>query len=205
MTNGRTDDLTKRAEPEIYVPLWQLRAFSKHLVIRTASDPYSVSLAVQHELRSIDPTVAVENVKTLDGIQSDSLAARSFATRLLVGFSAVASILALIGIYGVLALSVAARRREIAIRSAIGAKRRDVLNLVLVEGLRLVAGGLLVGLIAVVILSRVLSSFLFEVKPTDPLTLICCALLFACVALLACWAPARRAAKVDPIVALRYQ
>jgi putative ABC transport system permease protein len=205
VANGRTDSLTKNAEPEIYVPMWQFNVFSKHLVVRTASGPRAVMLAVERELRSIDPTVAVENVKTLGEIRNDSVRSRTFVTQLLVGFSLIASVLAFVGIYGVLSLSVAARRREIAIRTAIGAKRRDILNLVLAEGLRLITGGLLVGLGASIALSRVLSLFLFEVKPTDPVTLIGAALLFACVALLVCWAPCLRAAKIDPIVALHYE
>jgi putative ABC transport system permease protein len=125
--------------------------------------------------------------------------------RLLIGFSIVASALTLVGIYGVLSLSVAARRRELAIRTAMGAGRRELLKLVLGEGLRLIAGGVTAGLAAAIVLSRVLRSFLFEVEPADPVTLIAAGLLFVGVALLACWAPARRAAKVDPLEALRYE
>jgi putative ABC transport system permease protein len=105
----------------------------------------------------------------------------------------------------VLSLSVAARRREIAIRAAVGAERRDIRNLVLAEGFRLIAGGVICGMVAAVGLSRVLKSFLFEVEPTDPATLVGVGLLFTCVALLACWEPTRRAARVDPIEALRYE
>jgi putative ABC transport system permease protein len=161
--------------------------------------------SVRRELRSVDPTAAVENEKTLEQIRSDSLASRTFATQLLVGFSVVGSILTLIGIYGVLSLSVAARRREIAIRTAVGARRRDIRSLIFGEGFRLIAGGVLSGLAAALILSRMLRSFLFEVEPTDPFTLIGVGLLFAGVALLACWAPTRRAAKIDPVQALRYE
>jgi len=125
--------------------------------------------------------------------------------RLLVGFSAVGSALTLIGIYGVLSLSVASRRREIAIRSAVGAERRDIRNLIFADGFRLIAGGVISGLAAALILSRVLRSFLFEVEPTDPLTLIAVAVLFSGVALMACWVPTRRAAGIDPLEALRYE
>ncbi len=203
VANARTDDLTQAAEPEIYLSLWQAGAFSKHLVIRTEADPRATVGAVQRELRAVDPTVAVENVKTLDQIRGDSLASRSFAMQLLIGFALVASVLTLGGIYGVLSLSVVSRRREIAIRTALGAERRNLLRLVFGEGARLIAGGTIVGLAAAVALSRVLESFLFEIEPTDPVTLIGAGLLFAGVALLACWMPARRAAKVDPMVALR--
>ena len=205
VANSRTDDLTKAAEPEVYLSFWQATAFTKHLLVRTTADPRALMAGVQRELRAVDPTVAVENLKTLEEIRGDSQASRSFAMRLLVGFSIVAIALTLVGIYGVLSMSVAARRRELAIRTAMGAGRRDLLKLVLGEGLRLVAGGVTVGLAAAIVLSRVLASFLFEVDPTDPVTLIAAPLLFVGVALLACWAPARRAAKVDPLEALRYE
>jgi len=205
VANGRTDDLTKPAEPEIYTSQWQFLAFTKHLLVRTEADPRALMASVQRELRAIDPTVSIENLKTLEEIRGDSLASRNFAMRLLIGFSIVASALTLVGIYGVLSLSVAARRRELAIRTAMGAGRRDLLRLVLGEGLRLIALGVAAGLAAAIVLSRVLRSFLFEVEPTDPVTLIVAPLLFVGVALLACWSPARRAAKVDPLEALRYE
>jgi putative ABC transport system permease protein len=205
VADGRTADLTQTAAPEIYLSLWQASAFSKHLVVRTAADPRSFMSVVQRELRAVDPTVAVENVKTLEQIRGDSLASRTFAMQLLAGFSLVGSVLTLVGIYGVLSLSVASRRREIAIRTAVGAQRQDIRNLVFAEGFRLIAGGVISGIAAALVLSRVLKSFLFEVEPTDPATLIVVGLLFVSVAMLACWAPTRRAAKVDPIEALRYE
>jgi putative ABC transport system permease protein len=203
--NSRTADLTQTAEPEVYVSLWQNGAFSKHLVVRSAADPRSVMSSVRGELRSIDPTAAVENIKTLDDIRTDSLASRKFAMQLLTGFSFLGSALTLVGIYGVLSLSVAARRREMAIRSAVGAEHKDIRNLVFGEGLRLIAGGIFFGLTAAVLLSRVLRAFLFGIEPTDPVTIITAGLLFTAVALLACWAPMRRAAKVNPLEALRYE
>ncbi len=205
VANGRTDDLTQAAGPEIYFSLWQARAFSKHLVVRTSADPRLIMAAVQRELRAVDPTAAVEGVKTLDQIRSESLASRNFAMQLLVGFSLIGSVLTLVGIYGVLSLSVAARRREIAIRAAVGAGRRDIRNLVFGEGFRLIAGGVLAGIGVALALSRMLRSLLFEVQPADPLTLAGVALLFAGVAMLACWVPTHRAAKVDPVEALRYE
>jgi putative ABC transport system permease protein len=203
VANGRTGDLAKAPEPEVYLSLWQNSAFSKDLVIRTSADPRAIMTSVQRELRAVDPTVAVENMKTLDDVRGESLASRTFAMRLLVGFSIVASALTLVGIYGVLSLSVAARRREIAIRAAVGAGRRDIGRLVLGEASRLIAGGVVSGVAASVVLSRVLQSFLFEVSPDDPATLVSMGLLFAVVSLLACWVPTRRAASVDPLEALR--
>jgi putative ABC transport system permease protein len=203
VANGRTNDLTKPPQPEIYLCLWQATPFSKHLVVRTTGDPRTSIAAIERELRAVDPTVSIENVKTLEQIRTESLASRTFAMQLLVGFSLVASVLTLVGIYGVLTLSVASRRREIAIRAAVGAERRHIRKLVFAEAFRLIAGGVVTGALASVALSRVLASFLFGVGPTDPVTFAFVALLFAAVALLACWAPMRRAAAVDPVEALR--
>jgi putative ABC transport system permease protein len=205
IANSRTDDLTREASPEIYVSLWQETAFSKHLVIRTHADPRSVVAAVQRELHAVDPTAATENVKTLEQIRGDSLASRTFAMQLLIGFSLVGSALTLVGVYGVLSLSVASRRRELAIRTAVGAAPNDIRNLIFGEGLRLIATGVLSGIALAILLSRVLQSFLFGVQSHDPATLVAVALLFVGVALLACWVPVRRAAKVDPLEALRYE
>jgi putative ABC transport system permease protein len=205
IANGRTDDLTQKASPEIYLPLWQATAFSKHLVVRTAADPRAVVAAVERELRSVDPTAAIENVKTLEQIRDESLSSRTFAMNLLTGFSAVGSVLTLVGIYGVLSLSVASRRKELAIRSAMGAQQTDIRNLIFGEGFRLIAGGVIAGVILSIVVSRVLKTFLFEVQPSDPATLIAVGALFVGVGLLACWAPVRRAAKVDPLEALRYE
>ena len=201
--DARTGDLTRAPSPEIYLCLWQARAFSKDLVVRTASDPRAVIAAVRAELRAVDPTVAVEHVKTLDDLRADSLASRIFAGRLLVGFSIVGTLLTVVGVYGVLAFSVASRRREIAIRMAIGAHKRDIRQLIVGEGFRLVAGGIAAGVAGALMVSRMLQAFLFGVGPTDSLTIATAGLLFAGVTLLACWAPTRRATAVDPLEALR--
>jgi putative ABC transport system permease protein len=203
VANGRTDDLTRRATPEIYGSFWQYAAYSKHLLIRTEAEPLSMASAVQSALRAVNPYAAVEHIKTFDQIRNDSLAGRSFAMQLLVGFAAVGCLLTLVGIYGVLSLSVASRRHEIAIRTAVGAERGDIRNLIFFDGFRLIAGGVAAGLAGALVLSRVLRSFLYEVEPNDPATLIAVALLFIGVALLACWAPARRATRVDPMQTLR--
>ncbi|HEY7303487.1 MAG TPA: ABC transporter permease [Bryobacteraceae bacterium] len=205
VANSLTDDLTQKPQPEIYLSFWQAGPFSKHLVVRTAAEPKALAAAIQRELHLVDPTVAVENVKTMDEIRGDALASRTFATQLLTGFSLVGSLLTLIGIYGVLSLSVASRRREIAIRTAMGAERHNIRNLVFREGFRLIAGGLISGLAAAFVLAHVLRSFLFRVQPTDPATLTVVGALFAAVALLACWVPSRRAIAVDPAEALRYE
>jgi putative ABC transport system permease protein len=201
--NARTADLTHTPEPEMYLSFWQAMAFSKDMVIRTAADPRPLIPMIERTLHEVGPTTAVENVRTMDQIREDSVAPQTFAMRLLVGFSVVGSILSLIGIYGVLSLSVASRRREIAIRTAVGAGEREIRGLIFAEGFRLIAVGVLSGLAASIVLSRVLRSFLFGVEATDPATFVGVGLLFAGVALLACWAPGNRASKVDPIEALR--
>ena len=205
IADARTDDLTEAPSPEIYLPLWQAQAFSKHLVVRTTADPRAVVIAVERELRAIDPTAAIENVKTLEQIRDESLASRTFAMNLLSGFSALGSVLTLVGIYGVISLSVTSRRREIAIRSAVGAQQKDIRRMIFGEGFRLIAGGVLGGIALAMALSQVLRSFLFEVQPSDPATFIVVASLFIGVGLLACWPPARRAGKVNPQEALRYE
>jgi len=201
--DGRTNDLTQKPSPEIYLSLWQSMAFSKDLVVRTAGDPRSVVAAVRAELRGVDPTVAIEHVKTLDEIRTDSLASRLFAERLLSGFSLVGTLLTVVGVYGVLALSVAARRKEMAIRTALGAAQRDIRRLVVGEGFRLVIVGIAGGVVVSLLAARALQSFLFDVAPTDPTTIGIAALLFSGVTLIACWVPSRRAATVDALEALR--
>ncbi len=203
VNNARSDDLTAEAKPEIYLSFWQNGAFTKHLVVRTASEPTALAATIERELRAIDPTAAIENVKTLDQIRGDSVASQTFAMQLLVGFSIVGCVLTLIGIYGTLALSVGARTRELAIRAAVGAERRHIRNLIFNEGFHLIGGGVIAGLAAAIAVSRLLRAFLFEIEPGDPATLLGVAALFVAVALLACWSPTRRAAGVNPVEALK--
>ncbi len=203
IADGRTDDLTQVPAPEIYLPLWQATAFSKHLVVRTIADPRTLAVTIERELSAVDPIAAIENVRTLDQIRDESLQSRTFAMNLLTGFAIVGSILTLVGIYGVISLSVLSRRRELAIRSAVGAQQKDIRRLILAEGSRLICVGVLGGLALAVLLSRALRSFLFEVGPGDPVTFVAVGLLFVCVGLLACWFPIRRAGKINPLEALR--
>ena len=194
-----------KAEPEFYLSYWHVPTPFKSLVIRTTGDPRTVIVGVQKVLRAVDPRVAIEDVRTFGQIRSDSIAPRVFAMRLLIGFSIAASVLALVGIYGVLSLSVGSQRRAIAIRMAVGAQRRDILDLVIGAEFQLIAVGLILGVVVALSLARVLRTFLFGVEPSDPATLIGVALMFTTVALLACWLPARRATKIDPVEALRYE
>lgn len=205
VANAHEEALTQRAEPELYFSFWQLPPGTKHLVVRTVSDPALLTRAVQRELRRLDPTVVIQDVKTFEHIRADSLSSQLFAMRLLAAFSFLACAVALIGIYGVLSLSVAYRRREMAVRIAVGAQRANVLLLVLGQGSKLVGLGVAIGIGGALALTGLLKAFLFGVTPTDPLTFGVTAILFTVVALVACLIPARRAAKVDPITALRYE
>ena len=205
VADSRDNSLVQRPEPEIYLYYFQSPAFIKRLVVRTTSDPRQTIAGVQHELRAIDPTVAIEHVKTLAQIRDESIASQTFAMRLLAGFALVGCALALVGVYGVLSLSVASRRREIAVRMAVGAQRRNILGLVLSEGLKLIVVGLVIGTGIALVLGQLLQTFLFGVQPADPLTFIFVAILFTAVALLACFIPARRATQIDPMTALRYE
>jgi putative ABC transport system permease protein len=203
VANSRTSDLTQEPEPEIYLSLWQASAFSKHLLVRTTADPQAIMPGIRREIYAVLPTAAVENVKTLEDVRGDSLATRTFAMQLLAGFALAGSLLTLVGTYAILSLSVASRRRELAIRAALGAERRDLGRLIFGEGFRLIAVGIVGGLLGAIALSRVLRTFLFGVEPTDPLTFVAVGTAFAGVAMLACWSPARRATVVSPVEALR--
>jgi predicted permease len=202
LADAREASLMQQPHPEAYFSMGQLDAFTKHLVIRVAAIPGSLIPTVQRELRAIEPTVAIDHVETLQQIRANSIAAQTFAMRLLVTFSLVGTILSLVGIYGVLSLSVGSRKSEIAIRMAVGAQRKNVIGLVLSEGLKLIVIGLLIGTGISIALGQLLRAFLFDVEPTDPFTFLVVIGLFAVVALLACFVPAFRATRIDPMAAL---
>ncbi len=203
VADTRTEDLSEPAEPEIYLPFWQSGAFSKHLVVRASGDPTVLAALVRGELRKIDPTSAVERMTTMAEIRRESVASRTFAMRLLIGFAVVATVLALVGLYGVLSLSVNSRIKEIAVRKAVGAQRHQIVQLVVGEGSKLVAGGLVFGAIVAVMVGRLLRTLLFDVTPSDPMALGVAALAFGAVALAACLVPALRASRVELMESLR--
>jgi predicted permease len=201
----RTEALGEEPEPEVYLPFWQSGAFSKHLVIRAASDPRALTELVRREIRAVDPTAAVERFTTMAQIRRDSVAERTFAMRLLVGFAVLATSLAVVGIYGVLSLSVGSRLKEIAVRKAVGAQSRDILRLILAEGSRMIAAGVVLGTIVAALLGRALQGQLFEVRALDPVSLGGAALIFAMIAVGACLLPASRAARADLLAALHQE
>src|SRR5215813_6591114 len=175
------------------------------LVVRTQIDPAMMTRAIRHELDSLDKDQPIENVRTMTQLVARSVTQRRLSVQILSGFAGLAMLLAAIGLYGVLAYNVAQRRREIGVRMALGAQKSDVLALVIGRGVRLTLAGLGLGLLAALALTRVMGSLLYEIKPSDPITYLGVSGLLLAVGLLACWLPARRATKIDPIVSLRYE
>jgi len=175
------------------------------LAVRTSLDPASVTNAIREQVAALDKDLPLYNIATMDQLVSTSVAQPRLNLSLLVAFAALALILAAVGVYGVMAYAVTQRTHEIGIRMALGALPADVLRQVLVEGGRLAAFGVALGLLAALALTRLMSTLLFGVKPTDPVTFAVVAATLVCVALAACYVPARRATCVDPIIALRYE
>ena len=191
---------------KIYTPLGRAAPRSTVLSVRTTNvDPHSLATAITTELHALDKDLPVTEVTTFTEILSREVSPKRFNTGLLSLFAAMALLLAATGVYGVIAYSVAQRTREVGVRIALGASRRDVLRLFVAQGMKLVLPGLAIGLAAAFALTRVMTSLLFGVKPTDAATFILVSICLMAAALVACYLPARRATKVDPLVALRYE
>ena len=195
------------AEPaaEMYMPFAQQPETGMALMIRTTGQPETVAAAVRREVLALDKNQPIYSVRTLPAVLSEAVATPRFRTSLLGVFAAVALLLAIVGIYGVMSYSVTQRTHEIGIRLALGAQTSDVLRLVVGHGMALALAGVALGLAASFALTRLMTSLLYEVSATDPAIFGGIALLLALVALSACYVPARRATKVDPMVALRYE
>jgi len=189
--------------PMMFRPIAQWPEKSLTLAVRTGLETAATVSVLRELVKSLDAAVPVFGIRTLAQQKSGSLALQRMAATLLSGFGALALLLAALGIYGVLAYSVGRRTREIGVRMALGAQIKDVLGLVLRQGLGLVALGVVVGLVSSFAVTRLLRNFLYEVQPLDPLTFVSVVVVLAAVALLACWLPARRAARVNPMEALR--
>jgi putative ABC transport system permease protein len=202
----RQFELVADPKPQMYLSYVQAGFFApRHLVVSTNVDPLSLSATVRRTVWDIDKDQPVSNISTMENVLSESIAKQRFSMLLLGIFATLALVLAAVGIYGVMSYSVAQRAHEIGIRMALGAQRMDVLKLVVGQGLKLVLVGVALGLIAAFILTRVMSSLLFGISATDPITFIAISLVLISVALLASFIPARRATRVDPMIALRYE
>jgi putative ABC transport system permease protein len=191
------------ARPEVFMPLSQLPFGSMTFVIQASTDPSTMMPALKERIWEIDPTMPVYSTATLDALISQSHAPRRFVMQIVSSLSALAFVLAAIGIYGTLTFSTAQRTREIGLRIAMGGSRDSIMRMVIREGMVLVAAGVVIGLAAALVLSRGIVALLYGVSPTDPMTLAGTAALLLGVALLACYIPARRATMVDPLTALR--
>jgi putative ABC transport system permease protein len=198
--------LAERVQPAIYLAAAQAPTPSLSLIVKTeAADPLTLTEAVRGEVSRLDPELPIAQIRTMEERLAGALAQPRFRTLLIALFAAVALILACIGIYGVMSYSVSQRTHEIGIRMALGAKGGDVLRMVIRQGLTVAATGIVIGLGGSLALTRLMNSLLFGIGATDPLTFAATALVLAVTALAACYLPARRATKVDPMIALRYE
>ena len=196
-------DPQRAVRPELYFSLQQNTARTQTLVIRTAGDPTAILPAVRREVQAIDPQLPLFAINTLEGAIANTLGQPRFQTSMLVAFALIALLLASVGIYGVTSHAVGQRTQEVGIRMALGARGNDVLRLILSQHLRPALVGIAVGVAASLALGRYLQTLLFGVRPADPSTFALMALALLVVAAAACWFPARRAMRVDPLVALR--
>jgi len=203
--NVRYDSLIDEAPPAVYFPHPDLAYPFMTLVVRTDGDPAAIAPAVQREIRSLDPNQPVSDVRTMDQVMSEWVARSRFNTLLLGLFAGLATLLSAVGIFGVMNYSVALRTRELGLRLAVGAQPRQVLLLVLKQGLVLTIVGVVLGLAAAFALTRLLSGLLFGVAAVDVTTFTTISLFLVVVSLLACYLPARRAMRIDPLSALRYE
>ncbi|HEY2799077.1 MAG TPA: ABC transporter permease [Chthoniobacterales bacterium] len=202
----RQNDYVKAPKMQMYFSYYQITSFPPNaLVIRTKVDPLSLAATVRNAIWEVDKDQPVSDIRTMDDIVSAAVARQRFSMLLLAVFAALALVLAAVGIYGVMSYAVAQRTREIGIRMALGAQRSDILRMTVAQGLKLVGLGLVIGLAAAFLLTRVMASLLFGISATDPLTFLSISLVLLSVAVLASYLPARRATKVDPMIALRAQ
>ena len=197
--------LSRKPGPTMYVPFAQAPLYGGEVVVRSSLDASSVAAGIRQAVASIDKNLPVTDIESLDEALGQSISQERFHTFLLSSFSAIALVLAAVGIFGVISYSTSQRAHEIGIRIALGAGRRDVLRLILGQGAKLAFFGLAIGVVAAFLLTRLMSSLLYSISATDPVTFASVTILLLAVALTASYIPARRAMRVDPMVALRYE
>ncbi|MGH9850725.1 MAG: FtsX-like permease family protein, partial [Blastocatellia bacterium] len=201
--DARHHTLEIEPEPRAYDLFEQSSSGSMFIVMRTAGDPSRLANVARRQARELESEAPVYLLATMDELVARSTATRRFSMLLVGGFALIALLLAAVGIYGVLSFAVSERRQEIGIRIALGARRFDILRLVVGQALALTLAGMLIGLAGSLLLTRFMTNLLYGVSPTDPRILLLVAMALTLVALLACYVPARRAMKVDPMIALR--
>ena len=205
VADTRDIQLNAKPRPEIYFPILQVGGNELRIMVRSSLDPAAVSDLLRNSLRSVDKDEPLREVQTMTEVIASSIADHRFRTWLLSAFAAAGLMLTLIGIYGVISYSVAQRTHEMGIRIALGARPGKMLLMVLRHGLWLAGLGAAIGLAGAFLLMRVLANQLYEIKPSDPLTLIGAATAMLLIAAGASYVPARRATRVDPMIALRYE
>ena len=205
IANARTESLAQADVPQLYLNLYQTGAKHLAILLRGHLNTAGIADEVRNQVQSLDPTLPVFGAQTLTETVSASLSQRRFSLEVIALFALTALLLASIGVYGVISYLVTERTREIGIRLALGAQKRNILRVILQQGFQLAVAGAAIGIVCAVIVSHLMASLLYGVKPTDPLSFGGVAALFVGVALLACYLPARRAMKIDPMVALRHE
>jgi putative ABC transport system permease protein len=195
--------LDRNPTDELYMPFAQVPIREGSLLVRTTGDPHQAASIVQEEIKAIDPDQPIANVETLEELRGESLASPRLTASLLMMFALLALVITGAGLAGVIAFSVSQRTQEIGVRMALGAERSEVLSMVVGEGMRLVFAGLVFGVAGALAAARLMAGLLYGVKTTDPATFIGVSAVLAAVAIAACLVPARRATRVDPMVALR--
>jgi putative ABC transport system permease protein len=204
LADVRSESLADSSLPQMYLNLYQRPAKDLAIFLRGRLDTAAIPVQVREQVQAVNPELPVFGAQTLDDVLSASLSVRRFSMEMVALFALTALLLAGLGIYGVISYIVSARTHEIGIRIALGAQTKDILRMVIYQGLQLAVAGAAVGLVGALIVSHLMAGLLYGVRPTDPLTFAGVALLLMGVALVACYIPAQRAIRVDPLVALRH-
>jgi putative ABC transport system permease protein len=205
VANVLHNGLTETPSAETYVPYPQNPWSYVALAVRTRKSPSAIYTSLRAAVAELDPELPVHDMRPMEQVVAETISTRRLTLWLIGGFGAIALVLAVVGIYGVMSYAVTERVHEIGVRMALGAQRRDVLRLVVGSGMRLAAAGLALGAVAAFLATRAMTSLLFGVRASDPITYLTISALLAAAAFAACYIPARRATKLDPLVALRYE